>query len=217
MKSINQIKELTELILQKQKQKQNNSNQNHQKHFIVAISGIDASGKGYISQKIKQELSDRNKTVFLENLDGWLNLPSIRFNDRNPAEHFYKNAFRWQQLKDNILIPYAQNQNIDCQVLYLEETWQDFEKREVKIKDYEILILEGIFLFNGDLSPLFDLKIWINCSFETALERALNRNQEGLSTLDIIKAYNEIFFPAQKIHFQQDRPQQKADIIFDNN
>ena len=62
-----------------------------------------------------------------------------------------------------------------------------------------------------------DYKIWIDCSFETALKRAIQRNQEGLSNEEIIEAYHTRFFPAQKIHFEVDSPQKIADIIFDND
>ena len=102
-------------------------------------------------------------------------------------------------------------------MLYLEETWTNFQTRQVYIEDCEILIIEGIFLFQPKLLPFFDLKIWINCSFETAIQRAIARNQEGLSSTEIIEAYNNIYFPAQHIHFQKDNPQNMADIQFVND
>ena len=162
-----------------------------QQVFIVAISGIDASGKGYIATQLVQELSNRNKSVFLENLDAWLNLPKVRFSPENKAENFYQNAFRLEQLQSQILIPYRQENRVNCQVLYLEETWTNFEPRQVCIEDCEILIIEGIFLFQPQLLPFFDLKIWIDCSFETAIQRAIARNQEGLSSLEIIPSLQE--------------------------
>ena len=207
----NQISKLADWIIDRK------VNLSEKKNLIVAVSGIDASGKGYVCKRLTQELLNRNKTIFLENLDGWLNLPSVRFGVQNPAEHFYYNAFRWQELKDNILIPYSQQQNIDCEVSHIEETWQNFQTRKVKIENCEMLIIEGIFLLQSQLLPLFDLKIWIDCSFETALERALSRNQEGLSSPETIEAYQTIFFPAQKLHFHLDNPQSHADLIFENN
>jgi uridine kinase len=63
----------------------------------------------------------------------------------------------------------------------------------------------------------FDFKIWIDCSFKTALERAVTRSQEGLSATQTIKAYNDIYFPAQRIHFEKDTPQKAADLIVAND
>ena len=54
-------------------------------------------------------------------------------------------------------------------------------------------------------------------SFETAIERALARNQEGLSTEEIIKDYHNIYFAAQKIHLATDNPRSRCDFIFLND
>ncbi|SRR6266567_2299176 len=64
---------------------------------------------------------------------------------------------------------------------------------------------------------LFDLTIWVDCSFPTALARALARAQEGLSPAETIRAYETIYFPAQKIHFARDNPRETADLIIDND
>ena len=39
----------------------------------------------------------------------------------------------------------------------------------------------------------------------------------GLPPADTIRAYETIYFPAQKIHFQRDDPKSAATMIFDNN
>lgn len=57
---------------------------------------------------------------------------------------------------------------------------------------------------------------WIECSFETALIRAVARSQKNLSPEETATAYETIYFPAQKIHFAKDKPQESADIVFYN-
>jgi uridine kinase len=42
------------------------------------------------------------------------------------------------------------------------------------------------------------------------LQRAIARNQEGLSEREIIRDYNTIYFPAQNIHFERDDPKAVA-------
>ena len=63
----------------------------------------------------------------------------------------------------------------------------------------------------------YDLSIWIECSFDTALERAIPRAQEGLSPEDTIRAYRTIYFPAQEIHFRRDSPKTEATLIVNND
>ena len=54
-------------------------------------------------------------------------------------------------------------------------------------------------------------------TFETALKRALARRQENLPVHETIRAYETIYFPAQRIHLRQDRPRETADLIIRND
>ena len=62
----------------------------------------------------------------------------------------------------------------------------------------------------------FDLKVWIDCSFATALRRAMARGQEGLLPHEAKRAFETIYFPAQRIHLARDNPSKAADIVFTN-
>ena len=77
-------------------------------------------------------------------------------------------------------------------------------------------MLEGIYLLKRQFQGLYDLSFWIDCSFDTALERAVARAQEGLSREATIAVYRTIYFPAQEIHFQRDDPRAAADGVIDN-
>jgi uridine kinase len=184
--------------------------------LFIGISGIDASGKGYISKVIKENLINLGYSVHIENLDGWLDLPEIRFSKENPSLVFYEKGFRWSELENQLLKPYFKSHKVHFSMNYLEETWTSFELKERYIDFVDFFILEGIFIFQQSILPYLQYKIWIDCTFETALKRALARNQEGLSEIEIINSYKTIFFPAQEIHITKDQPKQKADIIYNN-
>ncbi len=62
---------------------------------LIAISGIDGSGKGYVAARLADRLTDKGHHVALIAADGWLNLPHVRFGGDEPAEHFYSHAFRF--------------------------------------------------------------------------------------------------------------------------
>lgn len=50
------------------------------KHAVlVRITGIDGSGKGYVTLRIAEALHARRIRVAAINIDGWLNLPAVRF------------------------------------------------------------------------------------------------------------------------------------------
>jgi uridine kinase len=81
----------------------------------------------------------------------------------------------------------------------------------------DVVLLEGIFLFKSVYRDHFDLKVWIECSFATALERAIARGQEGLLPRETQHAFETIYFPAQRIHLARDNPRETADIVFANH
>jgi uridine kinase len=62
--------------------------------LLVGISGIDASGKGFITEKIAKRLQELGWCVATINADDWLNLPEVCLSQHKPAEHFYEHALR---------------------------------------------------------------------------------------------------------------------------
>lgn len=118
---------------------------------------------------------------------------------------------------EKLILPIMKNRSIRLTADIVEETASNYRKHEYLYKNIDVILLEGIFLFKRDFREFFDLKIWIECSFEVALKRAVERSQENLQPEETVKAYETIYFPAQKIHFAKDSPQELADLIYKND
>jgi uridine kinase len=185
--------------------------------LLVGISGIDASGKGYIAAQIEAHLAQHAIASAVINVDGWLNLPQKRFDPKTPAETFYQSAIRFDQFFSDLLIPLRDQKSIYLVADFVGETARQYRKYIYDIKNAGIILVEGVFLFKQAYRSLFDLAIWVDCSFSTALARAIERGQEGLTPANTIAAYEMIYFPAQGIHFERDDPRGSADLIFDND
>lgn len=184
--------------------------------LLVGISGIDASGKGFITAQLADEFRSTGVRIANINIDGWLNLPQIRFNPENQVENFYHKAIRFDEMFEKLILPLRASRSVNLIADFAEETARDYRKHEYIYRDIDIILLEGIFLFKNEFKKHFDVKLWIECSFETALRRAVARSQENLSPEETVKAYETIYFPAQKIHFAEDKPQESADVVFYN-
>jgi uridine kinase len=184
---------------------------------LVAVTGIDGSGKGYISAQIANHLQACGMRVAKINIDGWLNLPHKRFSTVNSAEHFYLNAIRFDELFYKLVLPLRERRSLRIEMYYAEETATQFRKHVYEFKEIDVILLEGIYLLKRSFQSYYDLSLWIDCSFETALERAITRTQEGLPVAETIDAYRTIYFPAQKIHFERDDPTHAATAIIPND
>ena len=185
--------------------------------LLVGFSGIDTSGKGYVTAKLSERLRAQGLNIAIINVDGWLNLPNIRFGHNNLAKHFYKNAIRFDEMFLKLVMPLRDNRSIKLIADFAEETANEFRKHVYCFENIDVILLEGIFLFKKKYQNLFDLKIWIECSFRTALKRAIDRSQEGLPEMGTIGAYETIYFPAQRIHFERDRPKETVNLILPND
>lgn len=185
--------------------------------LLVGISGIDGAGKGFIAAHIAESLETRGIRTAVINVDGWLNLPYVRFSKRDPAAHFYQHAIRFDQMFDQLVLPLRDNRSISVETDFTEETSLIFRRHRYDFRAVAVVLLEGIFLLKPAYRHYFDLTVWIDCSFATALKRAIARGQERLSPAETVEAFETIYFPAQRIHIERDHPVARADIVFCND
>lgn len=185
--------------------------------LLVAISGIDGGGKGYVAARIAESLRAAGLGVAVLNVDGWLNLPGVRFSAERPAEHFYRHALRLDEMFSKLVLPLTRRREVRVEADFAEETADAFRRRVYDYRDVDVVVLEGIYLLQPAFLRHYDLKIWVECSFETALERAIARGQEALSEDLTVAAYRTIYFPAQRVHFACDGPREAADLILIND
>jgi uridine kinase len=183
---------------------------------LIAISGIDGSGKGYVAARLVDRLTDKGHHVALIGADGWLNLPHVRFGGDEPAEHFYSHAFRFEEMFSWLIDPLVLHGSVRLVADFTEETASAYRKHLYSFENVDVVLLEGIFLFKRELRQRYNFRLWIDCSFETALERAIARSQEGLAVSETIAAYEHIYFPAERVHFERDAPRDSADLIYAN-
>src|ERR1700751_6475418 len=147
---------------------------------LAAISGIDGSGKGYLTKEIDRHLRDRGFTVAVINVDGWLRLPHERFSSLRPAEHFYSNAFRFEDMFEKLVVPLRERRWVSVEADFADETANASRKFHYQFSDIDIILLEGIYLLKREYQHHHDVSLWIDCSFDTALKRAVARAPEGV-------------------------------------
>jgi uridine kinase len=188
-----------------------------ERSVLAAITGIDGCGKGFVTTRIVNTLQAQGVRAAAINLDGWLNLPNKRFDAVSPAEHFYLHAIRFEEMFAELVRPLRDRRFLRLEADYTDETATEYRRHLYEFEDIDVIALEGIYLLKRAFRSHYDLSYWIECSFDTALERAISRAQEGLPPEGTIRAYRTIYFPAQEIHFQRDNPQAAATMIVNND
>jgi uridine kinase len=185
--------------------------------LLIGLSGIDGSGKGDLASHVVAALSARQQKVALINVVGWLNLPAVRYDAGRPAENFYENALRLDELFAQLVLPLRSERRVRLTMDWGDETATAPRRYTYEFDDLDLIVVEGIYLFKRAYRGHFDLAVWVDCSWETALERAIARSQEGLSPNETVQAYHTIYFPAQRVHFKRDDPRGSADLVVPND
>jgi uridine kinase len=185
--------------------------------YLVAISGIDGSGKGTFAEALDRALRVSGIRTAVIGLDAWHQPKSIRFSDHDPGGHFYARAFRFDALFSTLVDPLRARRSMETMETLLDLATDRTYDHRFDLRDVDVILLEGILLFKRELRDRYDLSIWIECGFDVALERALRRNQENQSREELIRDYDLIYFAAQRIHLERDDPRAFVDIVVDNS
>lgn len=184
---------------------------------LVAVTGIDGCGKGYVAAHLAEALRQCGLRVAVVHIDGWLNLPAVRFSDVDPAQHFYDHAIRFEAMFAELVLPLRDRRSVRVEADFAEETATAYRRHVYQYTDVDVILLEGIYLLKRAHRSHYDLSFWIECTFATALGRAIARGQEGLAPEATTAAYRRIYFPAQEIHFARDDPCAAASALIDND
>ena len=186
--------------------------------LLVGVSGIDGSGKGFVTARIAAGLESQGVRCAVINVDGWLELPSRRFDPNDPAEHFYAHGIRFEEMFTHLILPLRASRSVKHSAPLADATnLEAFHTHVYDFENIDIILLEGIFLFRRTLRPHFDVTLWVDCSFETALARALARGQEGLPPEETLRDFETIYFPAQQLHLARDTPRAFATAVVHND
>jgi uridine kinase len=185
--------------------------------LLVALSGIDGSGKSSLAIRLAARLETQGLRVALIGIDPWQHPQTVRFGSKDPGRHFYAHAIRFEALFAELLQPLAASRSIHLQTPGIRTARDVYEPLEYRFDDVDVVLLEGILLLQPRFAPCYDLTLWVECSFATALRRALARNVERLPVARLRSDYARIYHAAQRHHLLADEPRQRADYIIPND
>lgn len=188
----------------------------------LGIDGIDASGKTTLANLLAGQLKSQSADVIRVSIDGFHNPKSIRYRKgRNSPVGYYKDSFNNQAIIDNLLSPLGEDGDLRYRKAIFDfktdcEIFLPFENAESD----SILIMDGVFLFRPELINYWDIRIFLEVDFKIALSRAVKRKRDidylG-SEKEILDKYSQRYVPGQQLYFQEAHPQEKVDIVIDNN
>lgn len=186
--------------------------------FVVGINGIDGSGKTQFSKMLSTHLPD---SVCIH-IDDFHHPKKHRYQKGELSpKSYYQNSLNYEAFVQKTLYPLQSEKSfpisITSKIFDLDKDQDDV--RSINILRDNIIILEGVFLFRLEIAPYLDLKIFIECHIDTAIERMKHRDADNSSKA--MDAYEQRVFQkyslGQDLYFHDVSPKSMADIIIDNN
>ena len=186
----------------------------------VGIDGIDAAGKTQFAAGLAAQLQTEGCPVIQSSVDHFHNPREVRYRQgKFSPVGYYEDSFNYAAFRKCLLEPLGPDGSRQYRTAHFD-LCTDCEVTApllIATNDH-ILICDGIFLFREELLTYWDVKIFLEISFETSLQRALARDLTLLGSKErVIESYQRRYIPGQQHYLKIAQPKQKADMIIDNN
>jgi uridine kinase len=186
----------------------------------VAIDGVDAAGKTTLADELVAPLRSRGLPVIRASIDGFHN-PARRRHRRGALspEGYYHDSFNYQALITLLLAPLGPGGSRRyCPAFFDYRTESETQLPRQIAPDNAILLFDGIFLLRPELVNYWDFSIFVHADFAEIIRRAVQRDIAHFGYLaELRQRYEQRYIPGQKLYLDTCRPQERADLVVDNN
>lgn len=184
--------------------------------LIIGINGVDTSGKTIFTIELKNILVKLGFKIETIHLDDFHNSSDIRSKNPDPIQSYIDHAFNLDMLENELLMPIKSGQLVDKDLLLLDlhKDTYSLEKR-YHIDSNTIVLVEGVLLYRKPLVQYFDLKIYLDVSYDEVIRRAKTRDVPIFGK-EFLEKYNKKYIPIQKQYIESYHPQKNSDIVINN-
>ena len=142
--------------------------------FTVAISGIDASGKGYTAKLLQEELERKGYKVANINIDPWQNLIAVRLRKEDAAGNVYENIFRWNEFFTQLIFPLQKNKSIYLETKGIRSDADIYYPIVYDYQDVDILLIDVSFFLRKDIFCIMIIRYGSIALLKQAYKELLN-------------------------------------------
>lgn len=186
----------------------------------VGIDGVDCSGKTHFADELGRATGHLGLPVLRASTDGFHNPRAVRY-QKGPdsPEGYYHDSFDYALMRRALLDPLGPGGDRHCRLAAFDvRADAPIQVEETLAAPNTVLLFDGIFLARPELENCFDLRIFLDVSFDTVLQRATQRDLELFHDADTVRnQYNRRYIPGQLLYFAACHPRETADIVIDHN
>ncbi|MFM9429810.1 uridine kinase [Arthrobacter sp. MP_2.3] len=181
---------------------------------MVAIDGVDGSGKTSFAAKLVLAIQDR--PVIVIHADDYLNPSPVRHaKGRASPEGFWEDTYNCAALQDQLLAPLGPTGD----GWYSPASYDAVTDRIVHVEPVHapsdaLVVVEGMFLHRDELASYWDASVFLDVPFtETAARMAVRNGSNPDPEHPTMRRY----VGGQRLYFDAARPWERATLVVDNS
>lgn len=190
------------------------------KHFesplIVGVNGVDTSGKTEFSTELSRYLGKQGIQTEVVRIDDFHNESKVRYSEDDPVKSYYNNAFNLEKVESDLLKPIVKQKHFIGELNHLDLETDTYSKtRKYRLDNNSVLIVEGVLLYRDPIDKYFDVRIFLDVTFDEVLRRAQIRDQHIFGD-NLLNKYKSKYIPVQELYIDRVKPRKICDIHIDN-
>jgi len=185
----------------------------------IAINGIEGTGKTVFTERLTEYLNSNKMKAIQISIDGFHFNKEVRYKQgRDSAKGYYENSYDELTFVNKVLKSSQTEKPNYTSATHDLESDEYLNLKPIEISNETIIITDGAYLFKPNYINHWDLKIYLKTDFENAMKRGIERDKESLGGFEATKEkFKKRYHKASKIYLTENKPEGKADIIFDNS
>lgn len=181
---------------------------------IVAIDGVDGSGKTLFAANLAAQIE--NRPVIVIHADNFLNPSPVR-HAKGPTspEGFWEDTYNYAALHKHVLTPLSANgEGWYSPASYDSMSDRTIQTESMRAPSEALTVVEGMFLHRDELVSFWDTSVFLDVPFtETAARMAARDGSSPDPDHPTMRRY----IGGQRLYFEAVRPWERATFVVDNS
>jgi uridine kinase len=183
--------------------------------IILGIDGLSGAGKSTFANRLKNDLSKKGIEALTIHIDDHIAQRSKRY-DTGYDEWYEYYFLQWdiEKLTEKLFLSIKEKETT-INLPYYDKTHDRIQHRILPLSNYNLIIIEGVFLQRTEWRPFFDYVIYLNCDKETRYARVRKRDTYLGDETEIIEKYKRRYWKGEEYYLKNENPISKANIVID--
>ncbi|MFI7063268.1 uridine kinase [Kribbella sp. NPDC050124] len=186
----------------------------------VAIDGCSAAGKTTLADELAEVLRDRTeREVIRVGIDYFKRAVALRTTyPVDSPDGYYLETWDHEAIRNRLLIPLGPGGDRRYTTGLMDPSAQTELERPVAVAAEDaVLLVDGAFLQRPELNAYWDLRVYVDITFDEVLRRGTARDQAWMPSAEAAEhRYRTKYIPGEKLYVAQVQPQARAQILLDN-